>query len=125
MEFLVELFLEFGIQIIVECLIELGLHSMAEPLRRPANPWLASIGYSIFGAILGGVSVWLFPTHMVSSAVWRWGNLLVTPLAVGLSMAWLGGWRARRGQVVLRIDRFSYGYLFALSLALVRFQWAH
>jgi len=39
-------------------------------------------------------------------------------------MAILGAWRARRGQQVLRIDRFAYGYLFALSIALVRFYFA-
>jgi hypothetical protein len=32
--------------------------------------------------------------------------------------------RARRGQPVLRIDRFAYGYPFALSIALVRFFFA-
>ncbi len=31
----------------------------------------------------------------------------------------------RRGQAILRIDRFSCGFLFALSLALVRFGFAH
>jgi hypothetical protein len=36
----------------------------------------------------------------------------------------MGAWRARRGQQVLRIDRFAYGYLFALSLGLVRFYFA-
>jgi hypothetical protein len=39
-------------------------------------------------------------------------------------MAAIGAWRARRGEPVLRIDRFAYGYLFALSLALVRFFFA-
>ena len=36
----------------------------------------------------------------------------------------LGRWRARRGDDVLRIDRFACGYLFALSLALVRYFFA-
>jgi hypothetical protein len=39
-------------------------------------------------------------------------------------MCALGAWRARRGGVVLRIDRFAYGYLFALALALIRFWFA-
>jgi hypothetical protein len=33
-------------------------------------------------------------------------------------------WRARHGKPVLRIDRFAYGYLFALAFALVRFLFA-
>jgi hypothetical protein len=48
----------------------------------------------------------------------------LTPLLVGGIMVAMGAWRARRGQAVLRIDRFTYGYLFALSLALVRFFFA-
>ena len=47
-----------------------------------------------------------------------------TLLLAGLAMAALGAWRSRRGQATLRIDRFSYGYLFALSMALVRSQFA-
>jgi hypothetical protein len=39
-------------------------------------------------------------------------------------MCAMGVWRARRGEQLLRIDRFSYGYLFAVSLALVRFTFA-
>ena len=36
----------------------------------------------------------------------------------------IGAWRARRGQPVLRIDRFACASLFALALALVRFHYA-
>ena len=36
----------------------------------------------------------------------------------------LGAWRARRGDELLRIDRFAYGYLFSFALALVRFRFA-
>ncbi|MDC9640262.1 hypothetical protein QYG06_18720 [Xanthomonas euvesicatoria] len=39
-------------------------------------------------------------------------------------MAALGAWRARRGDPVLRIDRFSHGYLFALCFALMRYFFA-
>lgn len=42
-----------------------------------------------------------------------------------LLQLFVGHWRARRGHDVLRIDRFAYGYLFALFLALVRYVYAH
>ena len=48
-------------------------------------------------------------------------GLAVTPVLAGLAMGVLGAWRQRRGQELLRLDRFAYGYLFALALALVRF----
>lgn len=111
---------EFLLQVVGEALIELGFHSLAEPFQKPPNPWLAAIGYALFGSILGGLSLLAFPNNLVPEP-WRLLNLVATPFAVGALMVAMGAWRARRGQPVLRIDRFAYGYLFALALALVRF----
>ncbi|MYN01939.1 hypothetical protein GTP41_07470 [Pseudoduganella sp. DS3] len=124
-EFLFEVVGEFLLQIVLEALAELGLHSVGEPFRKRPNPWMAGFGYAIFGAIAGGISLWLLPEHMVHSEVLRKINLLLTPLAAGGMMCLMGAWRARRGDTLLRIDRFAYGYVFALSLALVRFAFAH
>ena len=123
MELLLELLLEFVIQIVGEALFEVGLHSLAEPFRKPPNTWLAALGYSLFGAIFVSISLWPFPHHMVVSAGWRLVNLFFTPVLAGVCMSLIGFWRAKHGQTVLRIDRFSYGFLFALCLAIVRFQW--
>ncbi len=120
LEFIFEILAEFVLQVVGETLVELGLYSVAEPFRRQPKPWLAAVGYALFGAVLGGLSLVLFPVNFVSPAR-RAVNLIVTPIGVGLAMVVLGNWRARRGQLVMRIDRFSYGYLFALSLALVRY----
>nr|WP_283254712.1 hypothetical protein [Luteimonas galliterrae] len=113
------------LQAVIEVFVELGFHSLKEPFKRPPNPWLAAFGYAIFGAALGAASLFLFPEHFMPSGTWRLANLIATPIAAGLLMAAFGAWRARRGQAVFRIDRFSYGYLFALSLALVRYQFAN
>jgi hypothetical protein len=123
LEILVEVLGEFILQALGEALVELGLHSLAEPFRRPPNPWLAALGYTLFGAIFGALSLLVF-SHNFVPGPWRWANLVATPLALGGVMAALGAWRARRGDAVLRIDKFSYGYLFALSFALVRFFFA-
>ena len=123
MEALIELIGEFLLQAILEALFELGFHAVAEPFRKPPNPWLAALGYVIFGATFGAISLAIFPDHLTPMS-WRIINLIFTPIAVGGCMALLGSWRAKRGDPVLRIDRFSYGYLFALSLALVRFSFA-
>ena len=123
LEFVFELLGEFLLQVVGEALIELGLHSLVEPFRRSPNLWLAAIGYTFFGAILGLLSLFVFPNNLVPHP-WRVANLVVTPIAVGGVMVIMGAWRARHGQPVLRIDRFAYGYLFALSIALVRFFFA-
>ncbi len=124
MEILLQLLGEFLIQIIGEALFELGLHSMAEPFRKPPNPWLAALGYSVFGVIVGVISLFIFPDYLVHSKAFRFANLIITPIVVGVCMAALGAWRMRRGHAVFRIDKFAYGYLFALVIAIVRFNFA-
>lgn len=123
-EFLIELLGEFLLQVAIEALAELGFHSLAEPFRRPPSPWLAALGYALFGAAAGALSLWALPALLVQDPTLRLVNLALTPVAVGLAMSLMGAWRARRGDPVLRIDRFAYGYLFALALALVRFWFA-
>ena len=125
LELLFEFFTEFLLQIVVELLAEIGLRSATEPFRKPPNPWLAAIGYAIFGATAGGISLFVLPEPLVQEETWRLVNLAVTPVLAGLAMAAMGAWRVRRGQQTLRIDRFSYGYLFALCMAIVRFHFAH
>ena len=115
---------ELLIQVSIEILVELGLHSFKAPFERRPNPWLAAIGYVLFGAILGGTSLLIFPTHLTPAGPWRVVNLVLSPVAAGLIMTVFGAWRLRHGEIVFRIDRFSYGYLFALSLALTRYQFA-
>ena len=46
-EFLFEIVLEVLLQLFFEVLVEFGLHSIAEPFRKPPNPWLAAMGYGI------------------------------------------------------------------------------
>ena len=127
LEFLFTVVGEFLLQVVVEVLAQIGLHclySLAEPFRKPPNPWFAAVGYTLFGAIAGGLSLLMFPAHLVKGKTLRMVNLVATPVAVGFVMSAVGLWRAKRGQTVLRIDRFFYGFAFALSLALVRFWFA-
>jgi hypothetical protein len=122
-ELVFQLLAEFILQVLGEALVELGFHSLAEPFSKPPNPWLAAIGYLIFGAIFGGLSLLVMSSHFVAQP-WRILNLIVTPIAVGGVMSLMGSWRTRHGDDFWRIDRFAYGYLFALSFALIRFFFA-
>jgi hypothetical protein len=124
LEIIVQFLLELLVQVVGQFLFEVGLHALAEPFRKAPNPLVAAFGYVLLGVILGALTVWLFPAYMVKIPALRWVNLVLTPVLVGCCMWLLGVWRLKHGQCVLRIDRFSYGYLFALSVALVRFVWA-
>jgi cytochrome bd-type quinol oxidase subunit 2 len=129
-EFIVELIFEFFgdllLQIVFETLAEAGLHLVrkSDAERAPAAAWKLVVGYTLLGAVVGAISLWVFPHAMAHSHFARVTNLLLAPIASGLAMALVGAWRQRRGQQVLGIDRFAYGYMFALSMAVVRFIWA-
>ncbi len=124
LEFILELFGEFLIQVLLEGLVEMGFHTLVAPFKKAPNPWLAAFGYAIFGGLIGGISVLVFPTHMVSSHGLRLLSLAVVPVLVGGMMVLMGIWRAKRGQSMQRLDRFGYGYVFALSLGMMRYIWA-
>ncbi|WP_310484653.1 hypothetical protein [Chamaesiphon sp. VAR_48_metabat_403] len=123
-EFIVQIIGEFIVQIIAEALFAFGYRSLSETFRKQRNPWLAALGFSLFGAILGGLSLLVLPSNLTPVGMPRVANLVFTPLLVGFCMSAIGGWRAKRGRLVLPIDRFWYGYLFALAVALIRFKFA-
>lgn len=119
LEFLAEIFIE----VFAEALFELGFYSLAEALnrKRKRNPVLASIGYLLWGGIIGGVTLLVFPMHMIKQPSLRMLNLFISPIVAGLAMSGIGALRKRKGQDLLRIDSFFYGALFAFGLAMVRF----
>lgn len=129
MEILLEILLEFVgeilIQLVFQVLVEIGMHVFAEPFRQRPSPPMAALAYGIFGCAIGGLSLLVFPASLIPSMTLRWVNLVATPLACGGAMAAMGAWRRKRGEELLRIDRFAYGFLFAVSVALVRFLFAH
>ena len=112
-------------QIAFEILCELGLHRINETFTQKPNPWLAAIVCALFGTLAGAVSLCVFPNLFISSYQGRLINLSVTPVLSGCTMTVLGAWRARRGQDPIRLDRFSYGYLFALAMAAIRFHFGN
>lgn len=124
MEILFELLGELIVQLFGELLVEVGWHTLAEPFRREPKPLVAAVGHLLLGAGVGGLSLLLFPNHLTPPGAARWLNLALTPVAAGAVMVVVGRWRSQRGSAVLPIDRFAWGYLFALALAAVRFHFA-
>ena len=130
MEFILEAILqilyELVLQLLAEVFAEIGFQSLAEVFkqRRIQNPWLASIGYLLLGALAGGVSLLIFKSTMIHSPAIRMVNLFLTPILVGLVMVLIGYLRQKKGRGLVRLNRFGYGFLFAFGMALVRFLYA-
>jgi hypothetical protein len=121
-EFLGELLLQACGELIAEVI---G-HTLKEPFRRskPIRPWLAGIAYCLFGVTAGAISLWAFPALFISTHWLRIVNLIFTPAISGLVMVRLGAWRKGRDEETTRLNTFGYAFLFAFSMALVRFTWA-
>ena len=85
---------------------------------------LSIVGFSLWGAIAGGLSLWVFPTSALHDPLFRTVNVFVTPLLVGAFMALIGQARLKRGQVLVRMDRFGYAFTFAFWMAFIRYTWA-
>jgi hypothetical protein len=122
-----QIVLELGLQLVFEIFAELGLHAVREPFkpRRTLNPWIAALGYGIFGALAGLLSLAVVSHSWIENPTLQQANLLITPLLAGASMALFGAWRRRRGQELIRLDRFAYGFLFALAMSSVRYAAMH
>jgi len=119
-ELLFEIFGELLLQIVLELLFEFGLRSLQQPFKKTPNPLLGGIGYALFGAVAGALSLWWFPQLFIASHAGRIANVIVTPILSGLAMAALGAWRRKRDQSTILLDRFAYAFIFAMAMALVR-----
>lgn len=125
MEFIFEIIFqilgEILLQLGFEFLAELGVHGLADTVKRPKNPVLSTIGFVLWGAMAGGISLLIFPTSPISNLLFRKINILVTPVAVGGVMMLIGRQRDKWGQNLVRLDRFGYAFVFALAMAIIRY----
>ncbi len=129
MDFLFELILqvlgEFLLQVLVETAFEIGVRSLADTYRRRHNPLLATIGYAMWGAIAGGISLLFLPHPLVTGPVFRRVGLVAIPLMSAVAMSLIGRWREGKGQNLVKLDRFGYAFVFAFAMTLVRFRVLH
>ena len=111
------------LELLFSLLVDLGLHSLKETTvkREERNPIFAGIGYGLLGLIAGGLSLLFFPNAFARSERFHGINLLISPVLAGLAMAGLGWLLERSGKRRLRLDSFTYGFIFALPMAIVRF----
>ena len=123
-EVLFQFFGEILLQLIVQVLAELGLHSLGNTFQRRKHPIWSMIGFTLWGAIAGGLSLLVFPHSAIANPGFRYLNLFIAPLVAGGVMALIGQTRLRRGQILVRMDRFGYAFTFAFWMAFVRFLWA-
>ncbi|HEV8369284.1 MAG TPA: hypothetical protein VGQ39_15120 [Pyrinomonadaceae bacterium] len=117
MEFLLEIFLEFLIQIVGELLFDVVLHTTSRFIRarQTLNALLTGIMYLGFGLFVGWLSILIFPRAFVRSSNLHGINLLITPVLAGFTMSVIGWIRVRQGKLLIRLETFH-----AVSFLLLR-----
>lgn len=120
---MLELLFELLFELVVEVFGDVLVHLFAAKATERPVAW-AFIGYAILGVFAGFATLLFFPEHFIHDAQLRIVNVLVTPVLIGLFMAWIGRVRAKRDQAVVRFERFTFAYVFALAMAAVRWIWA-
>ncbi len=73
------------------------------------------------GASFGFVSCIFFEQKFLSHPFAQYANIAITPIFVGLAMGAVGAWRLKRGRQLVSLDKFFYGYAFALAFAITRY----
>ena len=121
-ELLLEIIGEIVLQVLAEILSETLLKSVTHPFRaaHSANPYLAALGTLILGAIVGGVSVLVFPHPLIHPSRFPGMSLLLAPVTTGFLMQTYGAWQRRRGGNPTCLATFWGGAGFAFAMAVVR-----
>jgi hypothetical protein len=119
------------LEIFGEFLLELFVSFISRFLREVfdteeyGNPVLASLGFGIFGAVAGAISLLLWPHPLVRSPALHGISLLISPTATGGLMALVGFTLRHKGKEPTRIESFTCGFAFAFGLSLIRLIFVH
>jgi hypothetical protein len=126
MEILLEFLAELILEVFVQGIFELGGRGVFSTLRKdsPTNPWLTICGYLLMGVISGAISVWISPMHLLKSPAMQILNLVITPITLGAIFEAMGRWRHNHDKTRYKVDRFLYGFTFALTMGLIRYVFA-
>lgn len=117
MEILFEILLQIIVELLAEGLSRKEIHKSTALL----SPAISMLGYLFLGMMAGGISLLFFPESFLQNATLRAINLIIAPVVIGGIMCFIGRLRIKKGQKTVRLDTFSYAFLFAFGMAAARF----
>lgn len=120
MSFIAEILAEIFLQFFIELLVELGIHGL-KAKASPLHPVLAFFVYVMLGTGFGVLSSVFLQQRFLDGQMAAFANLAITPVVVGAAFGLIGAWRTKHGMTLVRMDKFFYGYTFALAFALARY----
>ena len=106
-----------------EVLLELGFHGTAEAISDGAwNKILLGVIYAAFGALLGWLSLLIFPKMLFDNTGFAIFYFVISPVIAGFALMTVS-WLVDRGinnSSWLQPTKFVFGVLFALGYSLSR-----
>ena len=123
LEPIVQLFIEFLLEVIGGLILDLMVHCVVRipGFRSSFNAIATLLLFFGLGVSTGLLSLLVFPISFIKSSTLPGISLVITPTMVGLTMG-IVGWRRRRdGHLVTELESFTYGFVFAFGVALMRF----
>ena len=115
LDFIVEILMQIVIEVFADGLSSQGKRRNPE---RETSPLMTVVLYAIVGVLTAALSILFFPHPFIHSSTGRLLNLILTPLGMGLLMAFIGAIRHGDG---LRLQRFACAYALSFSFSLTRF----
>ena len=114
---------ELVLEIVVEVLVEVGFHNTAERVSDSfRSRTFVGLAYTVFGVILGALSLWVFPKISFDIALIPVLYFIVSPIIAGFSLT-TASWLIDRGignSSWFKWDKFLFGVVFALGYSLSR-----
>jgi hypothetical protein len=124
-------FLEPLFELLAEVLVEMAFGLLlsfvwrkvraARWKSRRISLWLILPFLGAVGAAVGWISILAIPFPIFRTGTFRGLSLMLSPLATGLVMAFIGSNLRRRKEMPAPLESFSGGFTFAFGMALVRF----
>jgi hypothetical protein len=112
---------EFLITIIIEIIGDAFFWFIPEKSSSKFYKFFIGWLFAFVGLILGGVSTIAIPNLLIHSEILQILNIVLTPILVGILLSHWGKSRAMKEKRIGKIDKFYYGYTFALMITLSRF----
>jgi len=124
---LAEFFLELVVQLFFEVVLDFATRWLRSELAKHpyGNTIFSGLGYLFLGVFAGVFSVLILPHPILHPSRFHGISLLLSPLATGLAMSFIGRLIRGQGGKTVRIESFTYGFTFAFGMALVRLYFTH
>ena len=118
-----EVAFEAFVEIVLVGLVSLLLRAIDKFYKAVSevNPVATVFALGLLGALVGFLSVVIYPHPLVPPSRFHGVSVIASPLITGFAMSQFGRFLRNKGKAITLVETFGYGFAFAFAMALVRF----